>query len=241
MYFPNQQMISIGDTNRDFWRPGWETLDLYNADYLCDVRAESLPFSSNTVDVINCSHVIEHLPYPDCSNQFLKECYRVLKPSGVLRISTPDAGLLVQKYLAKDWSYFLRCDGAFILNCITNGIMPAEALLIHNRLVGWFASYSARLDCGGGPLVDQKDVDKNLECMTLQEFGKWCSSRLESGRVYAHVNLYDAQRLLKELVAVGFSEPALMNFRRSTSPEINKYKIDRNQHRIYSLYVEAFK
>jgi ubiquinone/menaquinone biosynthesis C-methylase UbiE len=40
-------------------------------------------------------HLIEHVAYHD-AQKALKECYRVLKPGGVLRIGTPD----LKKYVA---------------------------------------------------------------------------------------------------------------------------------------------
>lgn len=50
----------------------------------------SLPFPENSYDGILCSHFLEHL---DCQTtlQLLRDCYKVLKPEGVLRISFPCA------------------------------------------------------------------------------------------------------------------------------------------------------
>jgi len=42
--------------------------------------AMNLSFSSNTFDVINCSHIYEHVPD---SKKLMSEIYRVLKPGGV--------------------------------------------------------------------------------------------------------------------------------------------------------------
>ena len=51
--------------------------------------ARPLPFADNAVWRINGEHLVEHLPYP-VAQAFFAECYRVLQPDGVLRISTPD-------------------------------------------------------------------------------------------------------------------------------------------------------
>ena len=61
---------------------GWE-----NIDQEIDVR-KALPYESNSVDFIFHEHLIEHLDEVDGYN-FLHESYRILKPSGYLRISTP--------------------------------------------------------------------------------------------------------------------------------------------------------
>ncbi|MFX1256310.1 MAG: class I SAM-dependent methyltransferase [Promethearchaeota archaeon] len=54
---------------------------LYNA-------PEKLPFENASVDLIHCSHMIEHLYYQDLY-QFLKEVNRVLEKGGIFIISTP--------------------------------------------------------------------------------------------------------------------------------------------------------
>jgi len=42
-------------------------------------------------------HVIEHISYPEGA-YMLEECFRVLKPGGVLRVGTPDLAFLVNLY-----------------------------------------------------------------------------------------------------------------------------------------------
>ena len=55
------------------------------------------PFEDNSVDEINCSHYIEHIPH-DIKNekddrdgliQFMDEVYRILKPDGKITIIAP--------------------------------------------------------------------------------------------------------------------------------------------------------
>ena len=58
-----------------------------------DVRA-GLPFDDGVVDLIFSCHMLEHLSY-DEGAQLLRECSRVLKPGGVIRILVPNAGQLV--------------------------------------------------------------------------------------------------------------------------------------------------
>jgi len=62
-----------------------------------DVR-NGLPFEDNSVDFIFSSHLIEHLSREE-GLKLLKECHRVLKPNGVLRIATPDARKLMRDFL----------------------------------------------------------------------------------------------------------------------------------------------
>lgn len=55
------------------------------------------PFESNVFDYIFCQHMIEHISYQH--GQFmLKECLRVLKPGGKVRISTPNLAMVCGLY-----------------------------------------------------------------------------------------------------------------------------------------------
>jgi predicted SAM-dependent methyltransferase len=61
-----------------------------------DVR-EKLPWEDESVDLITAHHLLEHLTRKE-GKAFLRECYRVLKPSGVIRVSTPGLKRLISKY-----------------------------------------------------------------------------------------------------------------------------------------------
>ena len=68
--------------------PGWINIDnqgLPGVDQVLDVR-QGLPFSN--VSAIYAEHFLEHLAFDDGLG-FLRECRRVLKPEGMLRLSTP--------------------------------------------------------------------------------------------------------------------------------------------------------
>lgn len=79
-------------------KPGWKNLDIEppQGAIVCDLRGP-IPEQSNTVDYIFNEHFIEHLNREE-GVRLLRECYRVLKPKGVLRISTPDLWMLAIWY-----------------------------------------------------------------------------------------------------------------------------------------------
>ena len=56
--------------------------------------SQRFPFKEATFDYIFSEHVIEHISYWD-GMKTLAECFRVLKGSGKVRISTPDLAFLV--------------------------------------------------------------------------------------------------------------------------------------------------
>ena len=70
-----------------------------------DLR-KGLPFDNDTVDYVYAGQVIEHLNPLYEVPQFLAECRRVLKPGGVVRISTPDIDILLASYNSGDMMEF---------------------------------------------------------------------------------------------------------------------------------------
>jgi predicted SAM-dependent methyltransferase len=78
---------------RIFRTPDWPR-DVRRA----DVR-KRIPFPDSSVWCIYSSHTFEHFTYEE-SRTVARECHRVLRPGGVLRIVVPDLGILVRDYLA---------------------------------------------------------------------------------------------------------------------------------------------
>jgi glycosyltransferase involved in cell wall biosynthesis/predicted SAM-dependent methyltransferase len=56
-----------------------------------------IPCDSNSVDAIVSSHLLEHLTRKD-GLKLLTECFRILKPGGILRVAIPDAKILARYY-----------------------------------------------------------------------------------------------------------------------------------------------
>lgn len=59
---------------------------------------EGIPFETASFDVVYHSHVLEHFT-PQDGETFIAECFRVLKPGGVLRVAVPDLEGIVREYL----------------------------------------------------------------------------------------------------------------------------------------------
>jgi predicted SAM-dependent methyltransferase len=62
-----------------------------------DVK-KGLPFADQSVSCIYSSHTFEHFSWAE-SLAVAKECYRVLRPGGVLRVVVPDLQLIAREYL----------------------------------------------------------------------------------------------------------------------------------------------
>lgn len=70
---------------------GWLNADYYprSREVIYLDATKPFPFPDNSVDYIFTEHMIEHVTYSD-GQKMLKECQRVLKPGGRIRISTPN-------------------------------------------------------------------------------------------------------------------------------------------------------
>lgn len=63
--------------------------------------AKDFPFEDGTVDAILSEHLIEHLDF-DKGQHMLKECYRILKDGGRIRVATPDMARIISLYGKED-------------------------------------------------------------------------------------------------------------------------------------------
>ena len=57
-----------------------------------------IPLPDASCEVVYHSHVLEHLRRPD-AQFFMRECFRVLKPGGILRVAVPDLEQICRQYL----------------------------------------------------------------------------------------------------------------------------------------------
>lgn len=98
----------------DFSHPYWRNVDYGSSWYAAAQRAgfveydltacAPLPFETASVAIAYTSHTIEHVDDRAVAN-VLRECHRVLRPGGALRITCPDAELLYRTLTlgARDW------------------------------------------------------------------------------------------------------------------------------------------
>lgn len=92
--------LNCGCGNKYVVNDEWENIDFNSNDK--NVKSynllKGLPYEKESVDVIYNSCMLEHLTREQ-AEQFLKECYRVLKNDGILRIVIPDLENVCREYL----------------------------------------------------------------------------------------------------------------------------------------------
>lgn len=85
-------------------KEGWVNIDLLGDPIdLAWNLARGIPFSDGSADAIFHEHLFEHIPLR-AGLGLMDECFRVLRPGGILRVGVPDAGELLRSY-AGDGSY----------------------------------------------------------------------------------------------------------------------------------------
>lgn len=89
--------MQIGCGNNAF--DGWLNTDLtYKKDEIAYLDAgKRFPLPDEIFEYIYSEHIFEHLTFTQGLNM-LKECFRVLKPGGHLRLATPDLDFLMGLY-----------------------------------------------------------------------------------------------------------------------------------------------
>jgi len=141
---------------------GWKNIDILDLKSFADNQAynflqhdarKDLPFKDNSVDIIASNHFIEHISRSE-GRQFFKECHRVLKSGGIMRISTPDTQIITQKYIDGNiWEY------RYINTGIEQATDDAEA-------------YFSLLLSGHKTIYDEKSLTKMLEQTDFKEIKK---------------------------------------------------------------------
>jgi predicted SAM-dependent methyltransferase len=82
------------------FHPEWTNVDFVSTGkgVIPHNLTEGIPFPDASFDVVYHSHVLEHFS-KTASESFLRECCRVLRPQGVLRVVIPDLEQIARNYL----------------------------------------------------------------------------------------------------------------------------------------------
>jgi len=139
-----------------------------------------LPEQASSVDLVYCSHVLEHLALEDF-RRGLREVLRVLTPGGVFRGVLPDLEAEVQRYLdckATDaCSQFMR-DTSLGLERRPTGLLPRLRSLIGNSQHLWMWDYTgleAELQAAGFAEVRRAQfADSPIpDFSEVEDAGRW--------------------------------------------------------------------
>jgi predicted SAM-dependent methyltransferase len=129
--------------------PGWLNSDLISGDIQLDA-GRRLPLPSGRFDFAFGEHLVEHLA-PARAELMLTEVHRVLRPGGVLRLTTPDLKRVIAIYEDRN-PVVSRETYARYLNGLTGKRYDQPAQILNDLLRLWGHRY----------LYDEEDLSARL-------------------------------------------------------------------------------
>lgn len=93
---PSPRRLHLGSAA--VYKRGWVNIDQHGpgVDFVWDLR-RPLPLPDGSVEAIFHEHLLEHMPLAE-GLALTRECERLLRPGGLLRVGVPDFGRLARGY-----------------------------------------------------------------------------------------------------------------------------------------------
>jgi SAM-dependent methyltransferase len=265
----NLRFLNLGCGER--FHPDWVNLDLHLAGPAVrrwDLRDE-LPFADGFFDVVYHSHVLEHFHRAE-GLRLLKQCHRVLRSGGTIRVAVPDLERIARLYLEAlegsltgdpawraryEWMLLEMYDqtvretsGGEMLAYVRRDPLP-EAGFVAARLGGELrrmtappASSPARRSFSALPSF----VLRQIARLALGR-GRLCAYDLGQFRLSGEVHrwMYDRYSLARSLEGVGFAGAEVVGAAESRIPGWAGFHLDTEPdgsvYKPDSLYMEAVK
>ncbi|WP_027721309.1 class I SAM-dependent methyltransferase [Maridesulfovibrio zosterae] len=218
-----------------------------------------LPLRDDEVDVIYCSHVLEHLN-KKFAPIFLKECFRVLRKGGVLRIAVPDLETITRLYLmllerarkgdaeaqgAYDWIMIELFDqmvrnvpGGEFVKHLAAGPLVAESFIV---------SRAGKEATDVLSYLKNPANAENVSRLSFPDESKLTAEQLGNFRRSGEVHqwMYDSYSLGRLISGAGFGLISTVRADESKIPEFNSYCLDIDENgqvrKPDSLFMEAVK
>ena len=248
------KMLNLGCGNR--FHPDWVNVDFVKTapEVIQHDLKKGIPFDDNSFDVVYHSHLLEHFP-KNLAVFFIKECFRVLKPGGIIRVVVPDLENITRTYLQileeclqgneiaqKRYEWILlelfdqmvrNYSGGEMLEYWAQYPMPAEDFVLQ------------RMGSEAKNAIEYLKSNPNL----LNQRKKYAEDPYEIGKFRlsgeVHYWMYDRYSLQKLLLDAGFTDFRICKANESRIPNFNIYLLDieadGSVRKPDSLFVEALK
>lgn len=248
--------------------PEWENVDFQNSGkHVKSMNlTKKLKYKDDSVDVIYHSQFIEHLN-PEQGLFFLKECLRILKKGGIMRIVTPDFENQVMEYLSL--LNQIKSDPDNINNSLKYKWIKLEILdqLARNQSGGEQVTFLMkngkklreyiinRLGRSGRDLLNH--LGHSSDDGFLKSIAKkWYRKIKNFGSIHSkigkfrlggevHYTVYDAYDLNVLLNRAGFNSVEIMTFDKSNIPDWNLTELDCTKDGLHDgkncLFIEVVK
>jgi predicted SAM-dependent methyltransferase len=155
--------VGLFDNKKKF--PYGKVVNIKGADVLNWDITKGLTLQGESVKCIYASHFIDHLFLTE-GFDFLRNCFYLLKPGGVARITCPDLGLWIDRYNANDMEFFDKYKETFIEG---NYPLNTKGQIFMYALYGWhhkwgydYESLKDIMRRVGFPEVSRKEYNQSV-------------------------------------------------------------------------------
>jgi SAM-dependent methyltransferase len=190
-------------------------------DIICWDLRKGVPFDSDVFDVVYHSHFMEHLDRRVVPG-FLRECRRVLKPAGILRVVVPDLQVFCRNYLDSYESL------------VRQSPLSEASVARHHEAISTLIGQMVVADPYG-------TTEQPYFVRVCEQFVR--GNNIESGE--AHRWMYDGFTLKQLLGDMGFTDVQLRTFSEGAIESWRLFGLDDDgngsPYKSMSLYVEARK
>ena len=183
-----------------------------------------MPYDNDIIDVVYHSHLLEHLDRKRAPD-FLRECRRVLKSGGILRVVVPDLELHIQRYY----------EAVALLQR-----SPERGRRLHSQAIWDLFYYCVRTE-----RLDESQQTYETNLSLQKRIVRWLFpyDAVKMGEL--HRWMYDRYSLQSLLIECGFREPRVET---ATTSRIDGWvtfcldtEADGTIYKPESLFVEAIK
>ena len=235
--------IGAGTFNHKFWT---------NVDYGSEQYAKvqknfielnlmekpKFPFENESIELIYSSHTIEHVNDAAVKN-LIGETFRILKNGGILRITCPDANLLLNSVKNNVDKYWIWRHEWFEKKF---EIKPNQ-IEIEDFLVREISTARCRFFENEIEPLQPKIIREKINQLDDETFLQWMVEKnaFDGENPQFHINYWTFEKLKKLCNDAGFTTVYHSGFGQSLSPPLTNTKIFDNTHPKMSLYLEARK
>jgi len=196
------------------------------------------PFDNSTIETIYSSHTIEHIDDESVQNM-IEESFRILKIGGVMRITCPDASLLLNS-IKHNVNTFWNWRHEWFIKHFD---IKASELEIEDFLVREISTARCRFfEKVDEPLYPEKIKEKMNE-LSDEKFLQWMVEKnvFDKRNPQFHINYWTYEKLSNMCIKAGFTTSYNSGFGQSLSAPMTNTKLFDNTHPVMSLYLEVRK
>lgn len=193
---------------------------------------KALPVESSIAELVHTRFTIASIN-DEAAQLMFNEVFRILKPNGIFRISTPNIDLDYRAYMSNDMSFFY-----WFAN--KKAVSIEQAFLIHVA-----AQASPWHQEGAAQRINDEQFRNLILTKTKEDALNYCTSlcSIETQKKYRqdHINWWNQDKLEKMLKKAGFKTIYLSSREQSASPVMRNPVYFDNYDNKFVMYMEAAK